>query len=1844
MSSPARAREAMREGGGLSDTDSDETVVEGSVVESELEDEELHGQRLALFGKDMASAGIKILNGEKLSPEIQPIRKHRIDPHIGRETELINLPYQETDNKQESQSLLPVGINYPVIATNICEPNCPPPATVPGDHSHFIYLNSKVNGFQVLSEKNRLNDEDSPEISLLSGIDAIEELSKYAVTKCTTVSEAFQNVRMTSNQQDMIANGQSIEAVASDITTSRIMAGNVEVKDFMILSDSENSQMPSPLFDILNYQNDALSMGASINGSNALPEELLTALNSLSDSVVPPVFQPVEKGSGHSLAQKWLRSELTDDYTQIHDTDFDSQLHLQHLEETELLMENKLPCLSGEQFDCDQTYKLINSDHLTEKGDSNLKETSSCQQIIQISSYTLRKSARKRKEIPYSDVDNTSNGQRCLEETHQKIHSDRAEARLFEAQDSNTKEKSDQQSQLRTGSLYSSASDENTKVEQMRKSQRIDKKSRKQTASKNCSSDSSFSHISLSSINRRDVFGQRLLHRAVMQNNVGYVCAVIKAGASVNVQDYAGWTPLHEASVAGFYEITNELLKAGADVNCKGSEEVTPLHDAVKEGHYKVAELLLWYGADPLVKNEKGKSALEEATDKCMRLLLENYAAKSSGKSASAERLIEDPAQSRANKNQSLLKVKPNSDDQVQLSYIDHKTLKQHSIKQNKEKRNLRSNSVSTKQESYKIRNETLKSPSLVSKSKQPVTEKPPSSLNTSRDKTKMNGQRKNMQNDSGHTTSVCFSKRIVRPSRYHRYNPDGICEAAEESSMLTESDIQQENNSSNNVCLLERKEVHKSTEPSGATNGQATNSLVATPLVPVQEGSVLSSVTGLVNEPDLDSDRPLCKDTSPKDLDLLAEGQCTVKHSNVSSCLKAHSLGDNLHTAEKMKFNCTIGEGEINPANERNISPEQYMHSENLLDQINPNCHTGIFLEHGVAVKDPFPVAEPISLEVNLLESQSTTSLLLQGSADFGDSDCTVLSEQYALNADKSPGKNAPTALGIHNEQTLQVSMEMYSTSAFSHGINLADVTESPDTYNSNELRTFIPHVHGSLMMGSRAEENIGRCPERMGNGSVLGNNTILDIQMCDQELFQDGALQIEITGRCYNEADGKEHSSNNLDQHIQLDSSHSSEKKKTSYSSQLQCTTTDRTNKIHAKGETRLHLAAKKGDLSVVKSLVASGACVNNKDNAGRRHLRSAKSRRSRFCHECCGKDNLVSLPSAASQKSGTHESMSKIEEMQDRLLLFKLRNPRDADRYIQDLSQIQNLLNAVLAKQKSERDDLVKKYRASAESFKQGTLREQIVKLVSRQKSLLLMAQKQKELGRKIQNYKNAKKKSSSSAKQVPSTLSSCENNNTEEDTSDKTVPCPGDVGLETSWVMESSFLDQEISQCPSRSLNVSGGSNDVIIIQKEVDPHNLMSENMFRTYTINEVLNSKSSDATDEETLPSEPFFFIQTKESEETDSIVVAPQGNKLSNGTPRIYTQNIIAAENFDVNINESNTEGQHVCTKSLQQYSNINEAFQMQPILVLESTYSYVATHQNNISPNNRISLNANLEPKGIFSGTLSPSRISQHSSQGSDNQESEKQLNFKASRISQNSSQCSNIQESEKQLNYKANRRKKNQLQDLLEVGKIKPGDDVLEFTLQGSKHKASLLQNGKVKTGNNLVFQNPVQWIKALLGNDISVSWKYVWNKVTYCGTLLSEIIAEVHIPKEPELPLQKERLLGTNSTANSTERDHSCGAECRCSSYKAPDLQDADCLQEKATHFLQEEMEILPSETEAEETLSLVREIKSSYQPKISENLRFLQFNEIVLIKDEEFLPCHIMDQYWNFYVHCENFGF
>lgn len=432
--------------------------------------------------------------------------------------------------------------------------------------------------------------------------------------------------------------------------------------------------------------------------------------------------------------------------------------------------------------------------------------------------------------------------------------------------------------------------------------------------------------------------------------------------------------------------------------------------------------------------------------------------------------------------------VKTNLKDKFRISFTDNsKLLRQHNVKQNKGKRNLKNNSITKIQRNCRLLKETTsKSPCLVSKAKQSVTGTPLSSLDTPQSKMRKSEQRKVTQNDSI-ATRLYFSKRVLQRSVSH-HELNRICEAGEQPSGLTKTQQESDSSNSNNYYSSEEEKAHQSMQLSETAEGQLSNSHIATSLISIQD-SILPYVTQLVNEPSVDSTNFLNRDSS---LPLLEEGQYIMnQHSNAPSYLQVDSLGDNVQTARNITLIYTVGEG-INPAKEQ--TEEQYIHSENPIYQGNLGCHTEVILVHDLGLE-----------EENTLESKDTTNQLLQGTAHFNDSDCTVLSEHYNFIANQNADKNTSKAVGICNEQIVQVGMEISSTCAFSQGINRTDVSESLDTYSSTQLRIFTPHMHEDLVMGPRALEITGKgCLERTENGSRLENNTILDLQVFNKVPFQ--------------------------------------------------------------------------------------------------------------------------------------------------------------------------------------------------------------------------------------------------------------------------------------------------------------------------------------------------------------------------------------------------------------------------------------------------------------------------------------------------------------------------------------------------------------------------------------------------------------------------------------------------------------------------------------------------------------------------------------------------------------------
>ncbi|NXO87324.1 ANR31 protein, partial [Sitta europaea] len=456
---------------------------------------------------------------------------------------------------------------------------------------------------------------------------------------------------------------------------------------------------------------------------------------------------------------------------------------------------------------------------------------------------------------------------------------------------------------------------------------------------------------------------------------------------------------------------------------------------------------------------------------------------------------------------------------------------------------------------------------------------------------------------------------------------------------------------------------------------------------------------------------------------------------------------------------------------------------------------------------------------------------------------------------------------------------------------------------------------------------------------------------------------------------------------------------------------------------------------------------------------------------------------------------------------------------DVYIQRLSQIQDTLNGILANQKTERDTLAQKYRASVESFKKGALRKQLVNLAARQKSLLTLAQNQEKLVQKIQNYRKTKQMFNSSSEKQISNLVIFHGSDRRQSLTANEIMCPNAVtftmGLGASMpngnrVEAHVSLGNRFSAQECICLDETGANKEAVI-RKGASDHALASENRVREYPFDNM--SKLTNAAEVMTLPSEhTTSTAKTKRSQQKDidCVAIVRQRNKSLNPSSMANTLNLVEPQSTVVNKNIYPTTSdckQVLSHEDLCRYVNKKGAFQHQQqpqqAILLTSTKNFSNTLQQIVFPSSENSFNANLTLTNLTSNTDTQANASEKSSQNYGNQEWE-----------------------QKQGKYGWKSKKKHQLIDLIELGRIKPGENVLEFKLQEFCHKATLLKNGKIRTSKGQIVQNPVQWVKDLLGNDISVTWKYVWNKVTYLGTELSKFsVGEVLVSSDPELPTQK-----------------------------------------------------------------------------------------------------------------------
>jgi len=87
---------------------------------------------------------------------------------------------------------------------------------------------------------------------------------------------------------------------------------------------------------------------------------------------------------------------------------------------------------------------------------------------------------------------------------------------------------------------------------------------------------------------------------AIEKGDLEAVKRHLAGGADLNARSGSGWTLLHHAACDGQKEIAQYLLDHGADVNAKANDGFTPIHVAAVQGHTETVRLLVERGAADL--------------------------------------------------------------------------------------------------------------------------------------------------------------------------------------------------------------------------------------------------------------------------------------------------------------------------------------------------------------------------------------------------------------------------------------------------------------------------------------------------------------------------------------------------------------------------------------------------------------------------------------------------------------------------------------------------------------------------------------------------------------------------------------------------------------------------------------------------------------------------------------------------------------------------------------------------------------------------------------------------------------------------------------------------------------------------------------------------------------------------------------------------------------------------------------------------------------------------------------------------------------------------------------------
>ncbi|XP_037385889.1 ankyrin repeat domain-containing protein 31 [Talpa occidentalis] len=1873
----------MEEDAQTPDWDSDETVIEGSVTDSDLEEEELRWRRLNLDQE--TSHGYEFsLHSDTPSPEIQVGFKLRKDPQK-----------QQSQDKMEQNQVLLQTTECPQFTVSFSQPEF--------SQNHQNIQGPEAENSEVLihSGKELNEDRESPEISLLSDT-AITVSDKIAVNqKLLTEPERLLGAPNTfSKPGNEVISPKTFEETRDEESSLETFVSAIErllpspeitreERLFEKMSDFE----PRELMNTLSRSSSSISLPLTCHGDllentndDALPYELLAALNTLSEAQEQPICHRKWGGNVLNPGDKYL--ELDPNMSQ---TDEDCTQKAETIED---------PDTFGLQNMIHQ--HVTTCDPLNEKRNSNPVENSSDQNTPCVLRRSSRLKARR-------NAEHTDGMYTVLEEILPKIldckdQTNNSSAENFRMHDPTIliegKEKNKNSSRLKSGEL-------------IRKNKKIAEKYEKMKMDK----------ISLSTINRRNIFGENLVYRAALHNDSDFVRHCIKKGGNVNQRSYAGWTALHEASVRGFYQTASELLKGGADVNIKGMYQITPLHDAVMNGHYKVAELLLLNGADPLLRSDNGKCALDKAKDSRMKRLLERYVPKHQKHLTSAQKNstdlldVEDTHQHKKPKFSSKNCVEFICDEQSNRQKPEHVKVDNGSreslfVSEEDIYEHFQEDSRNIRLGTSKHKQSTLNQKYPTELRKNNLRVKDPST-NVSTDKGRRNIQHKSTQVDdeiqenNPRKNSAVSSSSSSATYSHEQHILQTISDLPEESCKPSSSALLNLKNGLGNnieICSVSKETCTQSLNSSDIGQEIKFLELGSTDQTEAIFFSGLSSHKGI--------ELPLI---NTEQLPHTHKGQQQISHyksyENSNLGQEDGSLSkreDSFPSFMEENFNGDNGDcctSEITITSEKMVSSTAYKNHYNPKETITNRVKMDF---------QQFLLFEDHFSQENEFKSASLTKLPQQEAVNFSHSDNTIVSEEHVTNYeqymnvisfDHSNGNPENTSftctktLSTHEVSPLTGHVQLFTrTQDYSPRVptplmNQADtrivekVNKKEKTkrnytdkgqktsFSTRSLSTvFSPQVTETAEV-EKGEQDLSdsntihnrdfhftdSLDKKLTNISQHSQREEKECSLKPDEQLTNNTNEDESTVRNCEEKEEKIDSEIHMPTYIQGHKKIQNVRKrqntlKTTYSQEVKAAGI---NKRNARGESRLHSAARRGNLSLVKVLIESGADVNLKDNAGwtplheassegsndiiiellkaganvncenldgilplhdavaNNHLKAAeillqhgadpnqkdqnqktaldeaddikmeellksygaietdnrdetnavvtekipavRSKRNKqcFCDDC----KTVDLSSLARQKKPreshpVHQTISAIlqdvEEKQENLLEFEIRTPEDAEQYIEKMLEIKEVMNSILAKQKAERDDLAKKYRVSIESFKHGVLREQLSNLATRQKSLLVVAKKQKKISLKIQNYKNITSLSDFSLRKLSSSSEISSENAIQELTSLENSVQPQSCSISPISLVHGNIQETQLTLEMRDSQNTSTPLNMEIVRRTDFPGNELNSKQDVNNCSSDGLSKSRESVGTKKIKLPSKPVAFTARAEcshdkitetiAKEHESCGPSSVTGTLNNSeTASLLAQNdhsstVICNQAF------SNCGRKRMNRKKTSQQPSrgTSEHLAHRMIAALPSD----TEHQ--IKPHFK---------KSAFS--ISHANDSQRCFSGSDPQHT---IN--------------------KSLNHstipKKKRMKRMQIKDLILLGRINPGNNILEFKTQETTHKASILLSGKIKVENGQIYQNPVTWLKDVLGSNSCVTWNYAWSKVTYLGKELLKYVSEEE-PTSPELNL-------------------------------APQ-QDQPCLPEISG----ESMQSIP---------------------------HYLQINEILLISDQEFLPCHVMDQHWKFYVECE----